>query len=71
MTGVQTCALPILLVGVLEYAAVFDQRDNAALALLQQARSFLKAEGFLVLALENKLGLKYFAGVPEEHLNIA
>ncbi|WP_146106442.1 glycosyltransferase [Desulfobulbus oralis] len=61
----------VTLVGVLEYAAVFDQRDNAALALLQQARSFLKADGFLVLALENKLGLKYFAGVPEEHLNIA
>ena len=61
----------VTLIGVLEYAGLFDNGDCPALALLRKARNFLKEDGCLILALENKMGLKYFAGIPEEHLNIA
>lgn len=56
----------ITLVGVLEYACRFGG-PNAAVELLRVARSHLAPDGKLVVALENKLGLKYFAGVPEDH----
>ena len=60
----------VTLIGVLEYARMFDD-ENAVpeLALLKQARSYLKPGGRLLLAIENQLGLKYLAGMPEDHLN--
>ena len=60
----------VTLIGVLEYARMFDD-ENAVpeLALLEQARSYLKPGGRLLLAIENQLGLKYLAGMPEDHLN--
>lgn len=61
----------VTLIGVLEYAGLFDSDDSPALTLLRKARNFLKEDGCLILAIENKMGLKYFAGIPEEHLNIA
>lgn len=56
----------VTLIGVLEYACKYGGSD-AALKLLQRARSFLVPGGALILALENRLGLKYFAGIPEDH----
>ena len=35
--------------------------------MLIQAKDFLKPGGRLILAIENQLGLKYFAGAPEDH----
>ena len=58
----------ITLIGVLEYANLFTTSENAALAMLQHVRSLLKPEGTLIIAIENQLGLKYFAGAPEDHL---
>ena len=58
----------ITLIGVLEYANLFTSAENPALAMLKQARSLLKPEGKLIIAIENQLGLKYFAGAPEDHL---
>lgn len=57
----------VTLIGVLEYARRYGGKD-AELRLLQMARSFLKPDGALVLAIENKLGLKYLGGIPEDHL---
>jgi GT2 family glycosyltransferase/SAM-dependent methyltransferase len=57
----------ILLIGVLEYSRLFVKGDNPPLEMLSKCRSFLDAEGKMVLAIENKLGLKYWAGEPEDH----
>ena len=58
----------ITLIGVLEYANLFVSGSNPALALLEQAKARLKPNGTLIIAIENQLGLKYFAGAPEDHL---
>ncbi len=58
----------ITLIGVLEYANLFASGDNPPLSMLAQVRSMLKPEGQLIIAIENQLGLKYFAGAPEDHL---
>jgi 2-polyprenyl-3-methyl-5-hydroxy-6-metoxy-1,4-benzoquinol methylase len=57
----------ITLIGVLEYAPMFIRGENPALEMLKRARSMLAADGKLIIAIENKLGLKYFAGAPEDH----
>ncbi len=57
----------ITLIGVLEYANLFTPGDNPALIMLQRVRQLLKPEGKLIIAIENQLGLKYFAGAPEDH----
>jgi|GEM_PF-1649569 len=58
----------ITLIGVLEYANLFIFSENPALTMLKQVRSLLKSGGKLIIAIENQLGLKYFAGAPEDHL---
>ena len=58
----------ITLIGVLEYANLFTPGETPALTMLQRVRSLLKPEGKLIIAIENQLGLKYFAGAPEDHL---
>lgn len=60
----------VTLIGVLEYANLFVSGENSALEMLQKARSFLKPNGKLIIAIENQLGLKYFAGAPEDHVGI-
>ncbi len=57
----------ITLIGVLEYANLFTPGDNPALIMLQRVRQLLKPDGKLIIAIENQLGLKYFAGAPEDH----
>ncbi len=58
----------VTLIGVLEYASLFSDAQNPALHMLQAARQLLAPGGRLILAIENQLGLKYMAGVPEDHL---
>jgi len=58
----------ITLIGVLEYANLFTSSDIPALSMLKRAGSLLKPNGKLIIAIENQLGLKYFAGAPEDHL---
>ncbi len=57
----------ITLIGVLEYAAAFVPDSRPHLALLRRLAAQLKPAGTLLLAIENKFGLKYFAGAPEDH----
>jgi SAM-dependent methyltransferase len=58
----------VTLIGVLEYASLFSDAQDPALQMLQTARQLLAPGGRLILAIENQLGLKYLAGVPEDHL---
>lgn len=57
----------ILLIGVLEYSRQFIEGDHPPLEMLRGARALLRPGGHLVVAIENKLGLKYWAGAPEDH----
>lgn len=61
----------ITLIGVLEYANLFTSGDNAHLVMLERVRSLLKPGGRLIIAIENQLGLKYFAGALEDHVGQA
>ncbi|WP_131782175.1 rhamnan synthesis F family protein [Legionella gresilensis] len=62
----------ITLIGVLEYANMYmsSEEEPPVLALLKRVCRFLKPEGKLIIAIENQLGLKYFAGAPEDHLGL-
>lgn len=57
-------------IGVLEYSPLYNDADDPFLATLSDFRSKLADSGALVLAIENQLGLKYFAGAAEDHTNI-
>lgn len=62
----------VLLNGVLEYAPVFfggegRSPDEAVAALLRLAKSALTENGVLIIAIENKIGLKYWCGADEDH----
>ena len=58
----------VTLIGVLEYANMFTLGTSPAKAMLERVRTFLKPGGKVIIAIENQLGLKYFAGAPEDHL---
>lgn len=58
----------VTLIGVLEYAPLFMPGADPIRTCLSKARSFLKEGGTLLVAIENQLGLKYFAGSSEDHL---
>lgn len=60
----------ITLIGVLEYASMFSSDPDPAYAMLKRIRALLKPNGRLFIAIENQLGLKYFAGAPEDHVGI-
>ena len=57
----------VTLIGVLEYSQVFVDAEDSIQAVLERAKSYLKPTGVLLVAIENQLGLKYFAGAPEDH----
>ena len=57
----------VTLIGVLEYSQVFVDAEDPIQAVLERAKSYLKPNGILLVAIENQLGLKYFAGAPEDH----
>jgi len=60
----------VTLIGVLEYAQNYISADNPYEAFLEKVASCLKSGGKLYIAIENKLGMKYFAGCSEDHLGI-
>lgn len=59
----------VLFIGVLEYAPIFSNEKEAVQHYLREAKKYLKPNGRLVIAIENKLGLKYFNGCVEDHVN--
>lgn len=56
----------IIVNGVLEYAA-FMFEDRPYESFLKKLKSLLKPTGKILLAIENRLGLKYFSGSKEDH----
>ena len=60
----------ITLVGVLEYANLYTYTENPYVDFLNSIQKFLKKDGKLLIAIENKFGMKYFAGAPEDHSGI-
>jgi len=60
----------VLLIGVLEYAPAFSSENDPVQHYLRSVRRFLAPRGRLVVAIENKLGLKYFNGCGEDHVNV-
>jgi len=60
----------ILLIGVLEYAGRFTEGEHPYQRFLENIRRWLKPDGKLLIAIENRIGLKYFAGAAEDHLGL-
>ena len=58
----------ITLIGVFEYAASYIHTENADSAFLQLMKKHLKPNGRIYIAIENRFGLKYWAGCQEDHL---
>jgi SAM-dependent methyltransferase len=57
----------VTLIGVLEYSNLFIKGEKTSALMLEKVRSFMKKDGVLIIAIENKLGSKYLAGAPEDH----
>lgn len=57
----------ITLIGVLEYAGRFTEGENPFHIFLNNMKRYLKPDGAILIAIENRLGLKYFCGAPEDH----
>lgn len=60
----------ITLIGVLEYAPLYTGTENAFNDFLDKIKKLLKAEGKLLIAIENQFGMKYFSGAKEDHTAI-
>jgi SAM-dependent methyltransferase len=57
----------VTLIGVLEYAGKFTGGNTPFKTFLENAKSYLKPNGKLLIAIENKFGMKYWAGAREDH----
>ena len=61
----------IFLIGVLEYAKTFlpnaVSNKNAVISILDNIKPALKNGGVLFVAIENRMGLKYWMGASEDH----
>lgn len=57
----------VLVIGVLEYVGGGTADPASYRAFLGRVWSVLRPGGTLVLAIENRLGVKYVAGAPEDH----
>ena len=60
----------ITLIGVLEYQIQYTPSNNPFKDFLNKIRQLLKPDGKLLIAIENKYGLKYWCGIPEDHSGI-
>ena len=58
----------IIVCGVLEYAGAGIGGEEGPQRMLSSLRSLLSPNGVIALAIENRWGLKYILGYPEDHL---
>lgn len=58
----------ICLIGVFEYAQSYIQSETPYDDFLRIIMKHLKKQGHIAIAIENKFGLKYWAGCKEDHL---
>ncbi len=57
----------ITLIGVFEYGEKYISEDNAYSTFLNKIKRHLAPGGKVIIAIENKLGMKYWAGCKEDH----
>ncbi len=57
----------ITLIGVFEYGESYIRSENPYVDFLRIISKHLKPDGKIILAIENRLGLKYWAGCTEDH----
>ena len=57
----------VFCIGVLEYAPTYVDAEDPFAHALESMKRMLKPNGSLVIAIENKFGLKYFANSTEDH----
>lgn len=59
----------VVVVGVLEYAAIFGKGyENPFEEFIKRLKERLNENGIILLAIENRFGLKYWCGASEDHL---
>lgn len=58
----------ITLIGVWEYAGYYIDGEEPYIRMLDLLKKHLKEDGKLLIAIENKMGLKYWNGAPEDHI---
>ena len=58
----------ITLIGVFEYGQGYISTDNPYVDFLKKIKKHLNKNGKIVIAIENKYGLKYYAGCKEDHI---
>jgi len=61
----------VVIMGVLEYVGHGSPDASIYAGFLERAASLLRPGGTLVLGIENRLGVKYLVGAPEDHLGRA
>lgn len=57
----------VAVIGVLEYVGGGVRNLSRETSFLTHIRKLLKPEGLLILAIENRIGVKYMVGAPEDH----
>lgn len=57
----------IVINGVMEYAMSFTKDGNPYNKFIEKVSELLSEQGKILLSIENRIGLKYFAGAPEDH----
>ncbi len=58
----------VCLIGVFEYGQCYIEGEKPYEEFLKMLNKHLKPGGRLIIAIENRLGLKYFAGCTEDHI---
>lgn len=57
----------VTLIGVWEYSGLYVSEEQPYVAMLERAKEYLKPNGKIIIAIENKMGMKYFNGSFEDH----
>jgi len=58
----------VLFIGVFEYCCLYIKNNDPYVEMLRIAKNHLKPDGHIAIAIENRFGLKYWAGCTEDHL---
>lgn len=57
----------VILTGVFEYAAGYSRSTDPYEDFLNSLKKYLRKNGKILISIENRLGVKYFAGAMEDH----
>ena len=57
----------VTLIGVWEYSGLYVEHPSPYLKILESVNTYLKEKGKIIIAIENKMGLKYWNGASEDH----